>query len=250
MAARYGRPALALLGLLVVVAAWNTLRYPPGLGYDAADHIAYARVDPRRPRIPRRRRRVLHAARLLRRHRRRDLARGDDRARRAAAADPAGQCGAARGDRSAPARAGPPRLPEPSAPPRRRARPLRVRRARAALGGDGASRADVDVLHDPGARARGAHDRAASLDGAVGDRARRRPRCGSARARLLALDVRGRRARARRRRGGAERRAAAGPDRPARDRARDGVVAGPWYAYQSHRYTNPSSTARRCRCRC
>src|SRR6478736_6287111 len=43
MAARYGRPALALLGLLVLVAAWNTLKYPPGLGYDAIDHIAYAR---------------------------------------------------------------------------------------------------------------------------------------------------------------------------------------------------------------
>jgi len=43
MAARYGRPAVALLGLLLVIAAWNTLRYPPGLGYDAIDHIAYAR---------------------------------------------------------------------------------------------------------------------------------------------------------------------------------------------------------------
>ena len=42
MAARYGRPAVALLGLLLLVAAWNTLRYPPGLGYDAVDHIAYA----------------------------------------------------------------------------------------------------------------------------------------------------------------------------------------------------------------
>jgi hypothetical protein len=43
MAARDGRPALVLLGLLLVVAAWNTLNYPPGLGYDAIDHIAYAR---------------------------------------------------------------------------------------------------------------------------------------------------------------------------------------------------------------
>ena len=42
MAAGYGRPALALLGVLLVIAAWNTLRYPPGLGYDAIDHIAYA----------------------------------------------------------------------------------------------------------------------------------------------------------------------------------------------------------------
>ncbi len=40
--ARYGRPAVALLGILLVIAVWNTLRYPPGLGYDAIDHIAYA----------------------------------------------------------------------------------------------------------------------------------------------------------------------------------------------------------------
>ena len=43
MAGRYGRPALALLGLLALIAAWNVVRYPPGLGYDAVDHIAYAR---------------------------------------------------------------------------------------------------------------------------------------------------------------------------------------------------------------
>ena len=42
MAARYGRPAVALLALLAVIATWNVLRYPPGLGYDAIDHIAYA----------------------------------------------------------------------------------------------------------------------------------------------------------------------------------------------------------------
>jgi len=42
MIRRYGRPAVASLALLAVIAAWNTLRYPPGLGYDAVDHIAYA----------------------------------------------------------------------------------------------------------------------------------------------------------------------------------------------------------------
>jgi hypothetical protein len=42
MIARYGRPAAAILALLAVVTAWNVLRYPPGLGYDAADHVAYA----------------------------------------------------------------------------------------------------------------------------------------------------------------------------------------------------------------
>ena len=29
--------------MLALIAAWNTLKYPPGLGYDAIDHIAYAR---------------------------------------------------------------------------------------------------------------------------------------------------------------------------------------------------------------
>ena len=42
MIARYGRPAVGLLAVLAVIAAWNVLRYPPGLGYDAAEHIAYA----------------------------------------------------------------------------------------------------------------------------------------------------------------------------------------------------------------
>ena len=42
MIARYGRAAVALLALLAVIAAWNVWRYPPGLGYDAVDHIAYA----------------------------------------------------------------------------------------------------------------------------------------------------------------------------------------------------------------
>src|SRR4051794_36170249 len=43
MAARYGRPALALLGLLLLVAAWDTLPPPPGRAYAAIAHIAYAR---------------------------------------------------------------------------------------------------------------------------------------------------------------------------------------------------------------
>lgn len=43
MTARYGRWAVALLAALAAIAAWNVLRYPPGLGYDAIDHIAYAR---------------------------------------------------------------------------------------------------------------------------------------------------------------------------------------------------------------
>ena len=33
---------LALLAALALVAVWNALHYPPGLGYDAIDHIAYA----------------------------------------------------------------------------------------------------------------------------------------------------------------------------------------------------------------
>jgi len=43
MTGRYGRPAVALLAGLAVIAAWNVLRYPPQFGYDAIDHIAYAR---------------------------------------------------------------------------------------------------------------------------------------------------------------------------------------------------------------
>lgn len=42
MTSRYGRGAAGLLVVLALVAAWNVLRYPPGLGYDAIDHIAYA----------------------------------------------------------------------------------------------------------------------------------------------------------------------------------------------------------------
>jgi hypothetical protein len=42
MITRYGRPAVAILAVLACIAGWNVLRYPPGLGYDAADHIAYA----------------------------------------------------------------------------------------------------------------------------------------------------------------------------------------------------------------
>ena len=40
--ARYGRGAIVLLAVLAAIAAWNVLRYPPGLGYDAGDHITYA----------------------------------------------------------------------------------------------------------------------------------------------------------------------------------------------------------------
>src|SRR5689334_8909601 len=43
MISRYGRTTVAILAALVVIALWNVLRYPPGLGYDAIDHIGYAR---------------------------------------------------------------------------------------------------------------------------------------------------------------------------------------------------------------
>ncbi len=43
MAARRVRATtIALLALLALVATWNALHYPPGLGYDAVDHISYA----------------------------------------------------------------------------------------------------------------------------------------------------------------------------------------------------------------
>jgi hypothetical protein len=42
MAARSRALTLALLAALAVIACWNALHYPPGLGYDAIDHIAYA----------------------------------------------------------------------------------------------------------------------------------------------------------------------------------------------------------------
>ena len=42
MAARTRSLTLALLAALAVIAVWNALHYPPGLGYDAIDHIAYA----------------------------------------------------------------------------------------------------------------------------------------------------------------------------------------------------------------
>ena len=39
--ARYAaRPAIC--AFVVVLGAWNALRYPPGFGYDAAAHMAYA----------------------------------------------------------------------------------------------------------------------------------------------------------------------------------------------------------------
>ena len=40
--ARTSALTIALLAALAVVACWNALHYPPGLGYDAVDHISYA----------------------------------------------------------------------------------------------------------------------------------------------------------------------------------------------------------------
>ncbi|MDQ3066530.1 MAG: hypothetical protein M3R12_05185 [Actinomycetota bacterium] len=42
MAARARAITIALLAALALVSVWNALHYPPGLGYDAFDHIAYA----------------------------------------------------------------------------------------------------------------------------------------------------------------------------------------------------------------
>ncbi|MBA2385018.1 MAG: hypothetical protein H0V68_10215, partial [Actinobacteria bacterium] len=42
MPARGHAVTVALLAALALVAVWNALHYPPGLGYDAVDHIAYA----------------------------------------------------------------------------------------------------------------------------------------------------------------------------------------------------------------
>ena len=42
MEARAGPLAATLLAALAAVAVWNALHYPPGLGYDAVDHIDYA----------------------------------------------------------------------------------------------------------------------------------------------------------------------------------------------------------------
>lgn len=42
MAARSRALTLALLAALALVSVWNALHYPPGLGYDAVDHVAYA----------------------------------------------------------------------------------------------------------------------------------------------------------------------------------------------------------------
>jgi hypothetical protein len=42
MTTRYGRGAVSLLAVLAVIAFWNALHYPPGLGYDADGHIVYA----------------------------------------------------------------------------------------------------------------------------------------------------------------------------------------------------------------
>ncbi|MDX6397255.1 MAG: hypothetical protein QOJ43_663 [Gaiellaceae bacterium] len=42
MGGRVGAATLALLAALALASTWNALHYPPGLGYDAIDHIAYA----------------------------------------------------------------------------------------------------------------------------------------------------------------------------------------------------------------
>lgn len=42
MEARARWAVVALLAALALVSTWNALHYPPGLGYDAIDHIAYA----------------------------------------------------------------------------------------------------------------------------------------------------------------------------------------------------------------
>jgi hypothetical protein len=42
----------AMLALFAAVALWNAARYPPGLGYDAADHIAYAELLVEDGRLP------------------------------------------------------------------------------------------------------------------------------------------------------------------------------------------------------
>ena len=52
MIARYGRASVVLLGLLVAVVTWNALRYPPGLGYDANDHFQYLLSLAERREIP------------------------------------------------------------------------------------------------------------------------------------------------------------------------------------------------------
>ena len=240
MAARYGRPALALLGLLVLIAAWNALRYPPGLGYDATDHIAYAAAILDGHGFPDGVGEYYTPPGFYAVAAGRDLARRARRARRAAAAVQLVNAVLLAGDRRAPARAGPARLPGPPPPPPRRARPLRVRRAGAAVGGDGAPRDDVAVLHDPGARARGAHDRAAGLDGAVG--VALGAALGAAQlVRAFSLWTFGVVVLVLARRGG-RRGAASGGGSLSRSLVTllaTGVVAGPWYAYQSHRYTNP-----------
>lgn len=47
------RPATAaILALFAAAALWNAARYPPGLGYDAVDHIAYAELLVERGELP------------------------------------------------------------------------------------------------------------------------------------------------------------------------------------------------------
>ncbi len=42
MGARSRGVTIALLAALALISVWNALHYPPGGGYDAVDHIAYA----------------------------------------------------------------------------------------------------------------------------------------------------------------------------------------------------------------
>ena len=79
MAARSRALTIALLAALALVSVWNALHYPPGLGYDAIDHIAYAEGIRAGDGLPGRDRRVLHAARLLHARGRRDGGRRPDR---------------------------------------------------------------------------------------------------------------------------------------------------------------------------
>ena len=107
--------------------------------------------------------------------------------------------------RRAPARARAPRVPESAATPRRGARAVRLRSARAQVGGDGASRDDVDVLQHARSRSRRAHDRTALVGRSERSGSRRCARSGSARPGVLVVDIR-------RRRAGSD----GGPDHPRR----------------------------------
>ena len=236
MTSRYGRTAVALLALLAAIAAWNTLKYPPGLGYDAIDHIAYAEG-------------ILHGhgfptvsasttrRRLLRRRGGRDLA-GPD----VGLGEPLRVSSCVNGSPSRRRQCSCSSLPGSSSrcadgftSPRsasscsecwRRGRQRWSTPSRCAL------------LHDPGARAGRSHDRAEGLDGALG--VGLGAALGAAQlVRAFSLWTSGSSfssSRSSRSRG-----ATSGgvPCRVARDGARDGRRRGPWYAYQSPRYTDP-----------